>query len=474
MGFTVAIVGRPNVGKSTLFNRLAGRRRAIVHDRPGVTRDRREGEGAIADLRFKLVDTAGMEQAFDDSLAGRMRAQTERAIAAADAVLFLIDAREGILPAEADFARHLRRRARKVVLVANKCEGRAGLPGLIEAHALGLGDLVAISAEHGEGMGELYDALLPLARAAGWTPPPEEEGATEQSAADTDESGPIDIAIVGRPNVGKSTLVNRLLGEERMLTGPEPGVTRDAIRAEWIYKGRRVRLVDTAGLRRRARVIDAVEKLAAADALDAIRLAQVVVLVVEAGAILDKQDLAIADHVAEEGRALVIAVNKWDAVRDRAAELGRLRDRLETSLPQLRGLATVTVSARKGQGMDALMNAVLRAYALWNHRIPTAELNRWLEGATERHPPPATMGGGRVRLRYATQAKTRPPTIAIFTQRAAELPDSYARYLVNDLRESFDLPGVPIRLALRKRANPFAGEETPRAKRSGERRRTGR
>lgn len=460
MAFTVAIVGRPNVGKSTLFNRLTGRRQAIVHDRPGVTRDRREGEGGIADIEFRLVDTAGLEEAFDDSLEGRVRAQTERAIAEADVVLFLIDARAGVTPLDAAFARHLRKVPAAVILAANKCEGREAQAGLMEAYALGLGDPVLISAAHGEGMDALYEALLPHARRLGAIAADDDSGEPPEEAADeADAQAPISLAIVGRPNVGKSTLVNRLLGEERVLTGPEPGLTRDAIAAAWSYRGRAIRLIDTAGLRRRARIEDAVEKLAVADTLETIRMSQVVVLVMEAGAILDKQDLTIADLVLSEGRALVIAINKWDQVADRDEALRRVRDRLATSLPQARGLPVVTLSALTGSGTEALMKAVVSIWQHWNSRIPTAALNRWLADATAQHPPPAVRGGGRLRLRYATQVKTRPPTFALFTQRADELPESYLRYLVNSLRDSFDLPGVPIRLGLRKRQNPYVDEE---------------
>jgi len=456
MSFTVAIVGRPNVGKSTLFNRLAGRRAALVHDRPGVTRDRREGEAGLADLAFTLIDTAGLEDAPAESLVGRMRAQTERAVASADLVLFMIDARAGITPDDSALARYLHKTARRVILLANKCEGRAADAGLLDAFRLGLGDPVAISAAHGEGLDALYEALVPLIPQAGAPDAADEEPAADAGPDDAeDPERPIRIAIVGRPNVGKSTLVNRLLGEDRMLTGPEAGITRDAIATATTHRGRPIILVDTAGLRRRARISDEVEKLAASDSIDAIRRCHVAVLVVEADAILDKQDLALADLAISEGRALVIAVNKWDAATDRRAALRRLSDRLEAALPQAKGVPTVTLSAREGTGMDKLMKAVRAAHAAWNRRIPTAALNRWLAEATARHPPPAVRGGTRVKLRYATQVAARPPTFVLFSQRADELPESYSRYLVNSLRESFDLPGVPIRLGLRKRANPY-------------------
>jgi GTP-binding protein len=481
MAFKVAIVGRPNVGKSTLFNRLAGRRDALVHDRPGVTRDRREGQGSIADLHFTLVDTAGLEDAPADSLEGRMRAQTERAIAAADLILFLIDARAGVTPDDSVLARQLHKASRPVILLANKAEGKAGESGLLDAYRLGLGEPLAISAAHGEGLDGLYEAMSPYAREAGGFD--EEEGDSAQPSrsrrsrrkravsakaesegeetaegaeAEEDADRPIRIAIVGRPNVGKSTLVNRLLGEERMLTGPEAGITRDSIATLSTDHGRQIVLVDTAGLRRRARISDEVEKLATSDTIDAIRTAHVVILVVEVAAILDKQDLAVAGLVLSEGRALVIAINKWDTVTDRRAALRRLSDRLEAALPQAKGVPTVTLSAREGTGTEALMKAVRTAHAAWNRRIPTAALNRWLADATSSHPPPAVRGGGRIKLRYATQVAARPPTFALFSQRADDLPESYSRYLVNSLRDNFDLPGVPIRLGLRKRANPYA------------------
>ncbi len=461
MSFTIAIIGRPNVGKSTLFNRLVGKRIAIVHDTPGVTRDRRSGQGRLFDMEFTVVDTAGLEEAFDSSVEARMRTQTEAALAEADVALMLIDARAGVTPLDAHFADHLRKGRTPVILVANKCEGRAGAPGMYEAYSLGLGDPVPVSAEHGEGMDDLYEALLPLARARGAVAEEEEpfEESEPEAETDADEEEPerpIQLAIVGRPNVGKSTLVNRLLGEERMLTGPEAGLTRDAISVEWQHGGRPIRLVDTAGLRKRANITDALEKLSVADTLHAIRHAHVVVLVMDAEAILDKQDLTIARMTLEEGRALVVAVNKWDAVDDRAMALKRLEDRLQTSLPQARGLPTLTISARTGKGIDKLIGEVLRLYDVWNRRIPTAQLNRWLEEVVEHHPPPLGQGGKRLKLRYMTQVKARPPTFAIFSQRADELPDSYARYLVNELRNTFDMPGVPIRMGLRKRKNPYA------------------
>jgi GTP-binding protein len=461
MGFRVAIIGRPNVGKSTLFNRLAGRRLAIVHDQPGVTRDRREAPGGIADMSFTLIDTAGLEDSRDGSIEGRMRQQTDRAIVQADVVLFLIDARAGVTPLDAFFADHLRKSPTPVILVANKCEGKAGAPGLYESFGLGLGEPVAFSAEHGEGLDSLYEALLPFARQHEALDVPPPDVSEEEFGEDGDDTGPertLQLAIAGRPNVGKSTLVNRLLREDRMLTGPEAGLTRDAIAVEWSYGGRIIRLVDTAGLRRRARITDSLEKLSVSNTLEAVRMAQVVVLVMDAEAILDKQDLTIARLVIEEGRALVIAINKWDLVPDPDQALRRLRDRLETSLPQVRGIPTVTLSALTGKGIDRLMAAVTEIYAIWNKRVPTAGLNRWLEEMTERHPPPATEGGKHIRLRYMTQVKARPPTFAVFTQRADELPESYSRYLINGLRETFGLAGVPIRLVIRKRKNPYVDD----------------
>ena len=447
MAFTVAIVGRPNVGKSTLFNRLVGRRAAIVDDTPGVTRDRRVGQSTFAGMTFDVFDTAGLEEAFDDSLEARMRRQTERALDEADVALMLIDARSGVTPLDRHFVDWLRRGRTPVILVANKCEGSAATPGLLEAYELGLGEPVPVSAEHGEGMADLAEALLPLyeARSDAAAAPPEED----------DEARPIRLAIVGRPNVGKSTLINALIGEDRLLTGPEPGVTRDAIAVDWTHGGRPIRLVDTAGMRRRSRIDERLEQAAVADSLNAVRLAEVVALVLDATAIFDKQDLTIARHVVEEGRALVVAVNKWDLVPDRDAALRRLRDRLQTSLPQVRGIPTITVSALRGQRLDKLIDTVLATYEVWNRRIATGPLNRWLEGMVGAHPPPVA-GGRRLRLRYATQVKARPPTFALWVSRPDDLPDSYRRYLVNGLRDAFDLPGVPIRLLLRKGRNPYA------------------
>jgi len=454
----VAIVGRPNVGKSTLFNRLVGRRLALVDDTPGVTRDRREGDARLYDLDFLAIDTAGLEDVRDASLEARMRAQTERAVAEADLALLVVDARAGITPLDRHFADWLRRGRTPVVLVANKCEGTAGEAGWLEAFDLGLGEPVPISAEHGLGMGDLHEALrghLPAPRevpgaAAGEETAGEPIGTEPGAAAET-----LQLAIVGRPNVGKSTLVNRLIGEERLLTGPEAGITRDAIAVDWRYRDRALRLIDTAGLRRRARATEKVEKLSAGDTRRAIDFAQVVVLVIDAEMPMEKQDLVIARQVVDEGRALVIAVNKWDLALDCEATIRAVRDRLTRSLPQVQGVPVVMLSALRGQNLDRLMTAVFGAYEVWNRRVPTAALNRWLTEIVAAHPPPAP-GGRRIRLRYITQAKTRPPGFVVFCSRPAGLPDSYLRYLENALRRDFDLPGTPIRIALRKGENPYA------------------
>lgn len=460
--FTLALVGRPNVGKSTLFNRLVGRRVALVDDRPGVTRDRREGQGGLFDLSFTVIDTAGLEDVTDDSLEARMRRQTERAVEEADAVLMLVDARAGVTPLDAHFADRLRRAKKPVLLAANKCEGKAGEAGRLEAYALGLGEPIALSAEHGLGLDELYDFLAPLIRPEGPEAEREEEAFPDEEVAQAEgeeaeerDPGPLQLAIVGRPNVGKSTLVNRLIGEERMLTGPEAGITRDAIAVDWTYRDRPLRLIDTAGLRRRAKVEDRVERLSAADTKNAIDFAQVVVLVLDAALGLEKQDLTIARQVVEEGRALVIALNKWDAVPDRALALKAVEDRLQRSFPQTRGIPLVTLSALQGRGTDRLLQAVFEAYAIWNRRLSTGVLNRWLQQAVAAHPPPAP-GGRRIRLKYITQARSRPPTFAISCSHPDELPGAYLRYLENALREDFGLPGTPIRLHLKKSRNPYA------------------
>lgn len=456
----VAIVGRPNVGKSTLFNRLVGRRSALVHPTPGVTRDRREGEARIGSLEFAVFDTAGLEEAVGDGIARAMQDQTERALGDADVVLMLIDARAGVTPVDQHFAALLRKSSKPVVLVANKCEGRGGDAGLLESFELGLGDPVAISAEHGEGMGGIEMALEPFAEAAAAEAAHDRGGAPLGEAGEEgeeDEHKALQLAIVGRPNVGKSTLVNRLLGEERVITGPQPGVTRDAISIEWEWKGRPVRLIDTAGMRRKARVTEKLEWLSVADTTRAIRYAHVVVIMVDADAPMEKQDLTIAREVVEEGRAVVLAVNKWDMIKDKTAAMRAVTDRLQTSLPQVRGIPVVTFSALTGRGVERLLPAVFKAYDVWNRRVPTGPLNRWFGDMLERHPPPAVQGR-RLRLRYITQIKARPPTFALFSTRPAQIPESYLRYIANGLREDFDLPGVPIRLVLRKGANPYVDE----------------
>jgi GTP-binding protein len=447
MTFTVAIVGRPNVGKSTLFNRLVGRRLALVDDRPGVTRDRREGRAQLGDLNFAVIDTAGLEQAAPDSLSGRMQAQTEAAIAAADAIFFLIDARTGPTPIDQDFANLVRKSGRPAILVANKTEGRAAQAGALEAFSLGLGQPIPISAEHGEGLADLYDALreaLPDATSLG--------GVTDE---DRGEALAIRVAVIGRPNTGKSTLINRLCGEERLLTGPEAGITRDAIAVDVAWRNRRFRIHDTAGLRRRSRIEEKLEKLSVGDALNAVRFAEVVIVLMDATAPFEEQDLRIADLVEREGRALVIGMSKWDLIENGAGAINKLRGEADHWLPQVKGVPVVAHSGLTGAGLDRLMQAVIDAHAVWNTRAPTSALNRWLPETVAAHPPPA-VSGRRIRLDYITQAKSRPPSFVLFLSRADAVPDAYRRYLVNSLRASFDLPGTPIRLTLREKRNPYA------------------
>jgi GTP-binding protein len=467
MSFALAIIGRPNVGKSTLFNRLTGKKLALVDDRPGVTRDRREGEGRLADLRFTIIDTAGLEAGDSATLEGRMRAQTESAILSADAILFVFDARVGVTPDDKYFADLIRRAGKPVILIANKAEGRVGEAGALEGFSLGLGEPTLLSAEHGEGMGALYDALrdaLPKQ-----TEEPDEPVIDEaedlydddEDGSDLDVTKPLRITVVGRPNAGKSTLINRFLGEERLLTGPEAGITRDSIGVDWLWRDRRIKLFDTAGLRRRARVVDKLEKLSAADALRAVRFAEVVVLLLDSTIPFEKQDLTIADLAAREGRALVIALGKWDLIEDQGAMLVRLREEAERLLPQVRGCPVIPVSGATGRGLDGLMAAVIATHEVWNRRIATGRLNRWLLATLERSPPPA-VSGRRIKIRYVTQAKSRPPHFVLFGNQLDELPASYERYLINSLRKNFDLPGVPIRISRKSGDNPFEGKKRPR------------
>jgi GTP-binding protein len=448
MSFTIAIVGRPNVGKSTLFNRLVGRRVALVDDRPGVTRDRREGEARLGDLDFTVIDTAGLEESAPETLSGRMRAQTETAIAQADAIFFMIDARAGPIPDDRAFAELVRKSGKPCVLIANKMEGTAGEAGRYDAYSLGLGEPVALSAEHNEGLPDLYDAL----RAA----LPAETAEASAQAAEPEGAHPIRVAIVGRPNAGKSTLINRLIGEERLLTSSEAGTTRDSIAVDFDWRGQKFRIHDTAGLRRRSRVDEKLEKLSVGDALNAVRFAEVVVVLMDVENAFEEQDQRIADLIEQEGRAVVLAVNKWDLKEQTAGAISKLREQANEKLTQLPGVPLVAVSALTGEGLDRLMQAIIDAFETWNKRIATSALNRWFEHAIESHPPPA-VSGRRLRLNYVTQAKTRPPTFVVFCTRADAIPEAYKRYLTNSLREAFELPGTPIRLTLREKDNPFKG-----------------
>jgi len=466
MTATVAIIGRPNVGKSTLFNRLVGKKLALVDDLPGVTRDRREGEASLGHLRFKIVDTAGLEEADPASLAGRMRAQTQTAIDEADVILFMIDARLGLTPMDQPFADLVRKSGKPVILLANKAEGRKGLDGIFESYALGLGDPVPFSAEHGEGTSDLLEALAPYVDVE-----PEEEEPFDESYGDkkwveapaafvdeeaeyNDPDKPLRVTIIGRPNAGKSTLVNRMIGEDRLLTGPEAGITRDTISVDYEWRGRPVKLFDTAGMRKRARIEEKLEKMSVQDALRAIRFAEVVVVLLDATIPFEKQDLTLVDFTEREGRTVVIGLNKWDLVADKNSLLAELKEKATHLLAQVRGVPIIPLSGIAGEGIDRLMQAVFQAYDVWNRRVSTAKINRWLEGVLSAHPPPA-VAGRRIKIRYMTQAKARPPTFALFGNQLDHLPVSYTRYLVNNLREAFELPGTPVRLHTRGGENPY-------------------
>ncbi|WP_137136159.1 ribosome biogenesis GTPase Der [Rhizobium sp. FKY42] len=471
MSFTVAIVGRPNVGKSTLFNRLVGKKLALVDDTPGVTRDRRPGDAKLVDLRFRIIDTAGLEEAGPDTLEGRMRAQTEAAIDEADLSLFVVDAKTGLTPLDKTLGEMLRRRGKPVVLVANKSEARGSDSGFYDAYTLGLGEPVPISAEHGQGMIDLRDAIVEALgpeKAFGEDEDDEAETDVDVSSANFagegdegedfepayDDTKPLRVAIVGRPNAGKSTLINRFLGEDRLLTGPEAGITRDSISVEWDWRGRTIKMFDTAGMRRKARVQEKLEKLSVADALRAIRFAETVVIVFDATIPFEKQDLQIVDLVLREGRAAVLAFNKWDLVEDPQAFLTDLREKTERLLPQARGIRAVPISGQTGYGLDKLMQNIIDTDMVWNKRISTARLNRWLESSQIQHPPPA-VSGRRIRLKYMTQVKARPPAFMISCTRSDALPESYVRYLINGLRADFQMPGVPIRIHFKSAENPY-------------------
>ena len=474
MSFTLAIVGRPNVGKSTLFNRLVGKKLALVDDQPGVTRDLREGEARLGDLRFTVIDSAGLEDATDNSLEGRMRRLTERAVEMADVCLFLIDARVGVTPTDEIFADILRKKNSHVILAANKSEGNAADAGVLEAWNLGLGEPIRLSGEHGEGLNDLYSQLLPISEkfeemAEENTPVTDvsldedefedDEDAEYEIPMPTDQK-PLQVAVVGRPNAGKSTLINKILGEDRLLTGPEAGITRDAISLRINWNDTPMRIFDTAGMRKKAKVQEKIERLSVSDGLRAVKFAEVVVVLLDAAIPFEQQDLRIADLAEREGRAVIIAVNKWDVEDEKQEKLKTLKEAFNRLLPQLRGAPLITVSAKTGRGLDRLHEAIMRAYVTWNRRVPTSALNRWLAGMLEQHPPPAPQGK-RIKLRYMTQAKSRPPGFVVMCSHPDKMPDSYSRYLVNGLREDFDMPGTPIRLHMRGQGdkNPYKGKK---------------
>jgi GTP-binding protein len=474
MTFTVAIVGRPNVGKSTLFNRLVGKKLALVDDLPGVTRDRRPGDARLLDLKFRIIDTAGLEEAGEETLQGRMRAQTEAAIDEADLSLFVVDAKFGLTPLDSTLAEMLRRRGKPVVLVANKSEARGSDAGFYDAYTLGLGEPCPISAEHGQGMLDLRDAIVAAIGEEKAFEDEEDVAETDvdiplAAAADDDEAEPaydetrsLRIAVVGRPNAGKSTLINRFLGEDRLLTGPEAGITRDSISVEWTWRERLIKMFDTAGMRRRARVTEKLEKLSVADALRAVRFAETVIIVFDATVPFERQDLHIVDFAVKEGRAVVLAFNKWDLIEDRQAVLAELREKTDRLLPQVRGIRAVPVSGQTGEGLDRLMQAVVDTDKVWNRRVSTSKLNRWLAFQQSHHPPPA-VSGRRIKLKYMTQIKSRPPGFMISCSRPDSLPESYTRYLINGLRNDFDLPGIPLRISFRGTVNPFEGKKNKRS-----------
>jgi GTP-binding protein len=470
MTFTVAIVGRPNVGKSTLFNRLVGKKLALVHDTPGLTRDWREAEGQLMGLTFQVIDTAGLEESFDASIEARMRQQTERALERADMVLFVVDVRTGILPMDRYFADWLRKQKIKTALIVNKCESNKALEGLYEAYELGFGEPIPVSAEHGDGMGILYDLLRPHIENAEKEEKRNDEddieslfqkytegseiGFGDEPVSPEELENPIKIAIVGRPNAGKSTLLNALLREERSMTGPEAGLTRDAVHADWEFEGRKIRLVDTAGMRRRSKMVGDIEKMSVQDALRAIRLAEVVILVIDGEKMFERQDLIIASHVIDEGRALVVAVNKWDIVAERTDTLDELKYQIETSLAQVQGIPLVTLSALTGQRVENVMKAALEVHGYWNTRVSTGKMNRWLHMMESQNPAPMIKGRPN-RLRYMTQIKARPPTFALWVSRPEDYPDTHKRYLVNGLRRDFKIPATPIRFIMKASKNPY-------------------